>query len=370
MNERVGHFNEGVECFVHRKSLQNQIQTACAITVFFVMLLMVVFFSDTAYGQEAAVSLSGGGTYEKDDVITLTVKYTGGTFGSATGRITYDSDILTYQSCSGAEAHGSGGTVVFNMSDGTGKDSLQCKLKFKASSAGKSTVKLNTSDIYNIDLTEMSATDKNASITIKNTSKSAASNADLASLKVSDGELSPAFSKNVTAYTVRVGKNVEQCSITAVKEDSKAKLSVSGSGKLSVGDNVRKIIVTAENGKTKTYVITINRAAKNGNTDTLSSGGKDGSDPDAQDVQQTNDIDNHALLADGNDTNTFRQDTNDQMGGKSASGMDQATKYLLVIFGVTLAVLLIMILVLRVRILKDSVKKSSRIERKGRTKKI
>ena len=88
MNERVGHFNEGVECFVHGKSLQNQIQTACAITVFLVMLLMVAFFSDTAYGQEAAVSLSGGGTYEKDDVITLTVKYTGGTFGSATGRIT------------------------------------------------------------------------------------------------------------------------------------------------------------------------------------------------------------------------------------------------------------------------------------------
>lgn len=370
MNERVGHFNEGVKCFVHGKSLQNQIQTACAITVFFVMLLMVAFFSDTAYGQEAAVSLSGGGTYEKDDVITLTVKYTGGTFGSATGRITYDSDILTYQSCSGAEAHGSGGTVVFNMSDGTGKDSLQCKLKFKASSAGKSTVKLNTSDIYNIDLTEMSATDKNASITIKNTSKSAASNADLASLKVSAGELSPAFSKNVTAYTVRVGKNVEQCSITAVKEDSKAKLSVSGSGKLSVGDNVRKIIVTAENGKTKTYVITINRAAKNGNTDTLSSGGKDGSDPDAQDVQQTNDIDNHALLADGDDTNTFQQDTDDQIGRNSAYGMDQATKYLLVVFGITLAVLLIMILVLRVRILKDSVKKSSRIERKGRTKKI
>lgn len=367
MNERVGHFNEGVECFVHRKSLQKQVRTACTITMLFVMLLTGVFFSDTAYGQEAAVSLSGGGTYEKDDVVTLTVKYTGGTFGSATGRITYDSDILTYQSCSGAEAHGSGGTVVFNMSDGTGKDSLQCKLKFKASSAGKSTVKLNTSDIYNIDLTEMSATDKNTSITIKNTSKSAASNADLASLKVSAGELSPAFSKNVTAYTVRVGKNVEQCSITAVKEDNKAKLSVSGSGKLSVGDNVRKIIVTAENGKTKTYVITINRAAKNGNTDTLSSGGKDGSDPDAQ---QTDDIDNHALLADGNDTNTFQQDANDQIGGNSASGMDQATKYLLVIFGVTLAVLLMMILVLRVRILKDSVKKSSRIERKGRTKKI
>ena len=133
---------------------------------------------------------------------------------------------------------------------------------------------------------------------------------------------------------------------------------------------MRKIIVTAENGKTKTYVITINRAAKNGNTDTLSSGGKDGSDPDAQDVQQTNDIDNHALLADGDDTNTFQQDTDDQIGRNSAYGMDQATKYLLVVFGITLAVLLIMILVLRVRILKDSVKKSSRIERKGRTKKI
>ena len=369
MKERVGHFDMGVESFAQGKSLPKQVRAACAVIVFVVMLLAAAGFADTAYGQEAKVSLSGGGTFEKDDVITLTVKYTGGTFGSATGRITYDSDILTYQSCSGAEAHGSGGTVVFNMSDGTGKDSLQCKLKFKAFSAGKSTVKLSTSDIYNIDLTEMSAADKTASITIKNTSKSAASNADLASLKVSAGELSPAFSKNVTAYTVKVGKNVQQCSITAVKEDSKAKLSVSGSGKLSVGDNVRKITVTAESGKTKTYVITITRASKDGNTDASSSGSKDGSDPDDKDVQQTGETDD-SLLADGDDTNALQQGIDDQTDGNSASGMDQATKYLLVAFGITLAVLLIMILVLQVRILKGSVKKGSRIERKERKKKI
>lgn len=205
MKERVRHFYTGTESIIPGKSLRNRMRTACAIIIFLV-LLAAAGITDTAYGQEADVSLSGGGTFEKGDTITLTVQYTGGTFGSATGRITYDSDILTYQSCSGAEAHGNGGTVVFNMSDGTGKESLRCKLKFKAVSPGKSDVKLSTSDIYNIDLTEMSAASRTTSVTIKKTASSASSNADLPALKVSAGsdsdslDVQQAEEEDVTAY--------------------------------------------------------------------------------------------------------------------------------------------------------------------------
>ena len=49
--------------------------------------------------------------------------------------------------------------------------------------------------------------------------------------------------------------------LSAATEDDGATYTVSGSKNLSVGKNVRTVTVTAENGATRTYTITIIRAA-------------------------------------------------------------------------------------------------------------
>ena len=47
-------------------------------------LAFVLAMCGTAYAAEAKMSLSGGGTFEKGDTVTITLKYSGATFGSAT----------------------------------------------------------------------------------------------------------------------------------------------------------------------------------------------------------------------------------------------------------------------------------------------
>jgi len=241
-------------------------KAAMLVMAVLMIVAMSGIFADTAYAADATISLSGGGNVEKGDTVTITLKYTGATFGSATAKITYDSDVLEYSSCSGAEANGSGGTVIATMANGSGTDNLSCKFTFKAKKVGTATVKATTTDIYNIDLEELSAGSKSTTVTVGDSSDAVSTNANLSELYISAGKLSPAFSKNVTSYTVNVDNSVTEFLITAVKEDSKATTKVTGSKEMKVGENTRKVTVTAESGKTKTYTITIIRAAAGSST--------------------------------------------------------------------------------------------------------
>jgi len=85
------------------------------------------------------------------------------------------------------------------------------------------------------------------------------SNADLASLTLSDGTLTPAFAANVTSYTASVANNITSVTINATAADSKATVDGAGTKSLSVGSNTFDIVVTAEDGTTKTYTIVITR---------------------------------------------------------------------------------------------------------------
>ena len=255
------------------------------VAVIAVTMLIAGFSVETenAFAASAKVSLSGGGTVEKGDSLTITLKYSGATFGSATARVTYDSSILEYSSSSGAEANGGGGTVILTMANGSGTESLSCKLKFKAAKAGSTTVSVSTTDVYNIDMEELTAGSASTTVTVKSTADKASTNADLSAMAVSSGTLSPAFSPSVTSYKVKVPNSVTTCTISADKADSKSSISVTGSPNLKVGENVRKVTVTAESGKTKAYTITITReAAEGGTSGSGQSGETSGSQTDSQ----------------------------------------------------------------------------------------
>jgi len=77
----------------------------------------------------------------------------------------------------------------------------------------------------------------------------------LKSLTVSNGTLSPAFSSNITEYTLELGPSVSSINVKGVVNHDKAKISGNGDVDLSVGENIIKITVTAENGNPKVYKI-------------------------------------------------------------------------------------------------------------------
>lgn len=75
----------------------------------------------------------------------------------------------------------------------------------------------------------------------------------LSSLTVTPGSIN--FDKNITSYTVNVDKSVTSVDIKATANDSKATVKVVSPKSLVDGTNEYKVIVQAENEKTKTYMV-------------------------------------------------------------------------------------------------------------------
>lgn len=88
----------------------------------------------------------------------------------------------------------------------------------------------------------------------------ASTDATLASLQISNAELSPAFRPDVLTYTAIAADDAEALDIKATPNDGNAKVSVSGNH-MTEGETAEiSILVTAESGDTKTYTIRATRA--------------------------------------------------------------------------------------------------------------
>jgi uncharacterized repeat protein (TIGR02543 family) len=97
------------------------------------------------------------------------------------------------------------------------------------------------------------------------------SDATLSSLTISAGTLSPIFGSNTIAYTASVANTVATgYTVTATKSQSNASVvqylgaigTTAFTGALSIGANIIRTIVTAQDGvTTKTYTLTVTRAA-------------------------------------------------------------------------------------------------------------
>ncbi|WP_168735686.1 cadherin-like beta sandwich domain-containing protein [Cohnella fermenti] len=138
------------------------------------------------------------------------------------------------------------------------------------------------SNTITVEVTAEDGTTKTYTVTV---TRGASGNAELNNLTLSSGTLTPAFGGT---YTASVGLSVSSITVTATVADSSATVTVNGdavtSGAASdaiplvVGSNTITVVVTAADGTTKTYTITVTRAdaTLSGNADlsglTLSSG--------------------------------------------------------------------------------------------------
>lgn len=86
---------------------------------------------------------------------------------------------------------------------------------------------------------------------------SLSSNNALSSLTVSAGTLTPAFDPAITEYTLSLPSQSDRLTITANPSDSRA--TVQGDGEISLqgGETSLPVVVTAEDGSTRTYTITV-----------------------------------------------------------------------------------------------------------------
>ncbi len=122
---------------------------------------------------------------------------------------------------------------------------------------------------------EDKSTKKTYTVTIKNDAlRIRSNNADLASLKVNEGDMSPSFKSSITTYNVPVDATVDYIDIIPEAADSRATVAVKLGSKfigdysgnyseaLKNGNNKFTIEVTADDGVTKkAYTLTVNRSA-------------------------------------------------------------------------------------------------------------
>ncbi len=128
-------------------------------------------------------------------------------------------------------------------------------------------------------------TDPVLTITITDSTPTVSSDATLSALAISSGTLSPAFVPGATSYTASVAHSVSSINVTPTVNQADAVVKVHGittvSGTpsavgLNVGANTIPILVTAQDTTTtKTYTITINRAAATDASITPSTAGFD-----------------------------------------------------------------------------------------------
>ena len=149
-------------------------------------------------------------------------------------------------------------------------DSRTSSYTFKSTAEGSASFKAVNASIYDYNSVEecysgSGTATVNMSSTASNSKNSGAkddkveksSDNSLKSLLVDSYELSPAFNKDTLEYSVTVPSGVEKIKVDAEKNDSKAKVAGIGEIEVKEGSNKVEVMVTAENGVTKTYIINV-----------------------------------------------------------------------------------------------------------------
>lgn len=243
-----------------------RIPTAILAFVFMLFTCPIsMVYGTTATGS---VSLSVSGSNVPGGTISVPVVLKTDTVVSGVDiTVSYPSDLVDFVSSSDpSNSYATGNTVQIvnfrmNVAANTSFTVAVLTFKIKDGTTGKSgNFSISRADIadHNNDEMVFSPSGGSASITVV---APKSTNANLASLTVNTGALSPAFSAGQTSYSVTVPNNVSSITIGATAADSKATVSGAGTKNLNVGANKFSVVVTAESGAAKTYTITVTRQA-------------------------------------------------------------------------------------------------------------
>lgn len=226
-------------------------------TLISIVIIMMLTVSVFAFSVSAASVTVTGGQYNVGASVNVTVRFSAdAALYAVEADISYNSSVLRLNSVSGADYNVGNGTVKivddgFTASKPTTTSSYT--LNFTAIAAGNSNITASV-------LGGGAATSRaSGSATITVVTPKPSSNANLASIKLSAGALSPAFSPNTTNYSATVSYGVDSITITGSVADGGATYAGGGTFALNLGDNSRTLTVTAADGTKKSYTINIKR---------------------------------------------------------------------------------------------------------------
>lgn len=222
------------------------------LTGAFILLFAFIFKIDNVNAASCRIGVSAPSSVVVGQSFKVTVTVAGSaSIGSWEYTLSYDSSKVRLNS----------GTLhVVDYGNGS-KSSSSYSYSFTALQSGSATFKpVNASVLDYASTNECLSSTGSASVSMKSQSEIEASysrNNNLSSLSVEGADLSPSFNKDITEYQATLPVDTTKAKIIATAQDSKA--SITGAGEVDVVDGINKIeiIVTAEHGEKKKYVINL-----------------------------------------------------------------------------------------------------------------
>ena len=235
-----------------------------ALAGFLAALLLWCLLPVTA--EAAGASFSGSGSVRAGDSVTVTFSVSGSNIQGITAVLHYDSSALTLTGTrqligDSWSVDMSGGNLLAydqSLNNPINGSSAVLAVTFRVKSGVAAGTKVSAT------ITDIVTSDGNSDQSLNDASWSASvasppsGNANLSGLSCGSYALSPSFSAGTTEYSVTVPYDVSRLPLDYSAADSGANVSVSGN-QLSVGVNTVVLTVTAANGATRRYTISVTR---------------------------------------------------------------------------------------------------------------
>lgn len=249
-------------------------------TILILIAVMLFCVSVVSFGDGIKSSMNGPEVLRAGDTLEVIYSVEDVHCYGFQGNITYDSEIMTLVSAKALHTNwviellGEGKFIAYSKTPVDTATEFQggeiFEFRFLISEDAKSGEELTLS------LTNVVATDTQEETIVADSSYSKvidppkSSDATISALFITNASYSPAFSPELTEYTVPmgVGYDVTSLDIDVLTSHEKASYIIEGNN-LRVGNNKITIKVTAENGEEKEYTISLRRA--HAPTDKLSS---------------------------------------------------------------------------------------------------
>lgn len=224
----------------------------------FMAMLIGLLFPCIVNAASGSINIASSSTVVVGNKVTVTVTISSGTkMGSWQMSLNYDKSYLQLTNSTARD----GGTFMIDYAEDPGVLKKTYTFTFKTLKSGTTKLSVDGYRAYvSSDLSALSLSANTKQIRIITQAELEASyskNNNLSALEVEGFTLTPEFKTDVLEYSVVVPENTKEVNIKANVQDKRASVNGIGTQTVNPGANKFSVVVRAQSGAEKTYVINV-----------------------------------------------------------------------------------------------------------------
>ena len=228
------------------------------IKKFFMAMLIGLLFPCIVNAASGSINIASSSTVVVGNKVTVTVTISSGTkMGSWQMSLNYDKSYLQLTNSTARD----GGTFMIDYAEDPGVLKKTYTFTFKTLKSGTTKLSVDGYRAYvSSDLSALSLSANTKQIRIITQAELEASyskNNNLSALEVEGFTLTPEFKTDILEYSVVVPENTKEVNIKATVQDKRASVNGIGTQAVNPGANKFFVVVRAQSGAEKTYVINV-----------------------------------------------------------------------------------------------------------------